>query len=185
MEQKTLTEYVCQYWQDFYYYDDDGCWVTEKTVSTKEEAEAWINGAPNGERIYFPVKTSTASIMKEQLKCLQENRDSTISREAVIEAYKDVINQLEDDWRLIGYDNEGNLILPEQNKPLLLLIKKHSGRTVFRTQIFDSWTENLFHDNNVIAWKYINLPKWLPTEDFKKAYPSWIILEGREPGCDI
>lgn len=72
-----------------------------------------------------------------------------------------------------------------QNKPLLLLIRKHSGRTVFRTQIFDSWTENLFHDNNVIAWKYINLPNWLPTEDLKKAYPSWIILKGQEPGCDI
>ena len=188
MEEKSLTEYVCQYWRDFCYTDidgDDGCWVTEKTVSTKEEAEAWVHDAPDEERTYYPIKISTASIMKEQLKCLQENRDSTIPKDAVIEAYKDVIEKLEDDWRLIGYDDEGNLVLPEQNKPLHLLIRKPTGRVVFSAQIFDSWSKNLFHDNDVIAWKYINLPKWLPVEGSEKSYPSGFFLNGHEPSCDI
>ena len=187
MEQKELTEYVCQYWHDFTYNvgGDDGCWVTEKTVSTKEDAEAWVYDAPDAEHTYFPIKISTDSIMKEQLKCLQDGRDSTIPKDAVIEAYKDVINKLEDDWRLIGCDAEGNLILPERNKTLLLLVRKNSGRLAFCTQIFCSWTENLFHDNDVLAWKYIQLPEWIPAEGFEKSYPSGTILNGREPTCEL
>ena len=57
MEQKSLTEYMCRYWRDFSYNidGDDGCWVTEKTVSTKEEAEAWVHDAPDEERTYVPI----------------------------------------------------------------------------------------------------------------------------------
>ena len=184
MEKKNLKEYVCQYWHDFYN-DDDGCWVTEKTVSSKEEAEAWIHDFPGEEHTYYEIRTSTVSIMKDQLKRLEENRKSDLPKDVIIEAYKDVISKLEDDWRIMDCDKDGNWIYPEQNRPLLLLVRKESGKVFFKVQIYDSWTENLFNNYNVIAWKYLQVPSWLPSADFEKSYPKNIILDGNEPTCEI
>ena len=182
MEKKNLTEYVCQYLHEF---DDDCYWVTKKTVSSKEEAEAWIHEFPDEKRIYHEIRTSTVSIMKEQLNSLEENRESDLPKNVVIEAYKDVICKLEEDWRTIGHDKDGNFIYPEQNRPLLLLVRKKSGKVFFKVQIYDSWTKNLFEDNNVIAWKYLQAPSWFPQADFEKSYPKNFELDWQEPTCEL
>lgn len=186
MGKKSLTEYVCQYWHEFYYGDyEDGCWVTEKTVSSKEEAEAWKQEDPDGEHTYYEVKTSSENILKDQLQCLQEGRKSDLPKDVIIDAYKDVISKLEEDWRVIGCDKDGKLILPEQNRPLLLLIKSDAGKVFFKTQIFDSWTQTLFQQYKVIAWKYIQPPAWFPSEDFEKSFPKHIVLNYKQPTCEI
>ena len=181
MEEKSLTEYVCRYLRDFL--DGDCCWVDVKKVSTKAEAEAWVNEDPE-ENSYYEIRMSTNSIMKEQLNCLQEDRESSIPKNILINAYKDVVKKLDDDWHLTDYDEDGKMILPE-NKPLLLLLRKTSGKVVFHTQIYDSWSKDFFESHNIIAWKIIELPNWLPACNCEKAYPTGVILDGRQPTCDI
>lgn len=186
MEKDNVKEYVCQYWHEFWFDPDvDGVWIYEKTVSTKKEALAWVEEIPEARRFY-EVEISNLSVMKEQLKCIKNNIQSDLPKDILISTYNEIIKNLENNWRMPSYNKDGDITnLPEMHKPLLLLIRKKSGKSVYKAEIYDDWTKNLFYNNNVIAWKYIQVPSWISNGDFSKAYPKDIILDGHEPSCDI
>lgn len=176
-------EYVCQYWRDFL--DGDGVWICEKTVHSKEEALTWVKESSE-ERRYYETRIPSLNIMKEQLQCIENRTVSDLPKEIVMDAYQEVVNNLEQDWRLTNKTKDGQISnLPEMHKPLLLLIRKKSGKLVLKTLIYDDWTKNFFKNNDVIAWKLITLPTWISNHDFSRAYPTDILLDGNEPTCEL
>lgn len=189
MKEKSLTEYVCRFWHEFSCgYDCDGCWVYEKTVSTKAQAESWVREYPESRSYYevhnYKVHDYAKTTIKEQLKCMLENKKSDLPENLLIDAYEDIIHRLDNDWHLVKYDENGKPNFPE-NTPLLLIIKKTSRKVVFYTQIYDSWSKDFFKFSKIIAWKIIETPNWFFDSDDKKLYPARIILDDRDPTCSI
>lgn len=41
--------YLCEYWYDNWSYDD-GYWIGEKIVKSKQEAESWVEKCPSNHR---------------------------------------------------------------------------------------------------------------------------------------
>ncbi len=187
MDEIFLKEYKCQYYHDFYYdfKDSDGVWVTKKTVTSEEEAMAWEEEDPSEERRYFEVRMSDLNIMKHQLKCLENNEPSKLPKDFLIDTYTRLIKRLENDWRFVIYKQKIPQNLPEKNRPLLLLIKKDSGRFFYKAIIFNDWTKDIFEKNHVFAWKYIQRPFYISNEDFSKSYPYYIYEGMFDTLCEI
>lgn len=176
-------EYVCQSWHEFM--DGDGFWVYEKTVESKEDAEAWASEFPEDRRFY-ETRISSLKVMQNQLECIENGTQSDLPKDIVIDAYKDVIKCLEKDWRLVIHSKDGHASnIPETHKPLVLLTRTDSGKFMFKTQIYDDWTKDLFKYSNTIAWKYIELPSWISDVDFGMAYPKYEVTHGGDPSCSI
>ena len=51
-----------------------------------------------------------------------------------------------------------------QNYRNFLIIKTDSDNFVYKTAIFNDWTKDLFQKYRVVAWKYIETPDWINSE---------------------
>ena len=186
MKQNNISsQFVCQIFHECYELVG-GSWRTEKIVDTKEEAFAWVKEAsPYEDRRFYEIRTPLLKIIEQQLSCVKNNRQPSLPKEILIDSYKEVIKMLSNDWRLYDESEEN---LPARNTPILLLIRKPTGRLIFKAAIFDEWEPDLFVKNTVLAWKYIEMPKFVSTNDFSEAYPVSLLYEtqfGIEPGCEL
>lgn len=180
-KQNCIREFICQVFHECYVLEG-GCWKTEKTVETKEEAIAWVKeGPPYEDRRYYEVRTPLLQIIKEQLRCIQSNKKCSLPKDILIDSYQELIKMVSNDWRI--FDTIENA--PNQHVPLLLLIRKNSGRLTLKTAIYDDWCQDLFIKNDVMAWKYIELPSFVENQDFNRSYPVGIVLNNVTPGCEL
>jgi len=54
---------------------------------------------------------------------------------------------------------------------------------VYKTAIFNDWTKDLFQKYRVVAWKYIETPDWLNSEQF--SIPAHIVFNYKQPICPL
>ncbi len=153
MKAKVLFKYICQYYHESYMTDFEG-WVSEKVVDTESEAEAWVDEAPEYEdRRYFKIKYFSDS---------------------------DVIKE---QWNMPLYSKGEVANLLEKHKNLLLIVKTDSDNFVYKTAIFNDWTKDLFQKYRVVAWKYIETPDWINSEQF--SIPAHIVFNYKQPICPL
>ena len=70
-----------------------------------------------------------------------------------------------------------------QNYRNFLIVKTDSDNFVYKTAIFNDWTKDLFQKYRVVAWKYIETPDWLNSEQF--SIPAHIVFNYKQPICPL
>lgn len=184
MKAKVWFKYICQYYHESYFTDFEA-WVSKKIVDTESEAKAWVDKCPEHEdRRYFRIKFfSDSDVIEEQFEIMKNNFKSDYPKDLVMSAFKSTLKTIEEEWNMPLYSKDEITNLPEKHKNLLLIVKTDDDNFVYKTAVFDDWTKDLFQKYKVIAWKYIETPNWLNTEQF--SLPAHIVFDYKQPICPL